>query len=243
MWFIQPKQDYIPEIPWKHADEPAVMAWQIRARNYNTTPDNLALIPMSLIAFGGGYVMSLLVQSLLGSFLLGGGLFLLLMLIFMSVTHNTTIIVYRFTETLAEEYSWKPQEAAAASFLKWSAIILLPIVGVLILMDPSLVIAGIGPLGMGLMAWMMGSQQAKHNKSQHKEIEWMDAEEIVAWRKRNLIGLRFTDIHEDGIETFFYSTVYCQPHNFDENIQYLRKALPNVPYHERELKVFSNYAL
>ena len=29
------------------------MAWQIRARNYNTTPDNLALIPMSLLAFGG----------------------------------------------------------------------------------------------------------------------------------------------------------------------------------------------
>tara|TARA_R110001606_G_scaffold48011_2_gene122180 strand:+ start:4936 stop:5103 length:168 start_codon:yes stop_codon:yes gene_type:complete len=54
MWFIQPKQDYIPEMPWKYADEPAVMAWQIRARNYNTTPDNLALIPMSLIALGGG---------------------------------------------------------------------------------------------------------------------------------------------------------------------------------------------
>ena len=59
MWFIQPKQDYIPEMPWKYADEPAVMAWQIRARNYNTTPDNLALIPMSLIALGGGDVMSL----------------------------------------------------------------------------------------------------------------------------------------------------------------------------------------
>ena len=155
----------------------------------------------------------------------------------------TVLPFYRFTETLAEEYSWKPQEAAAASFLKWSAIILLPIVGVLILMDPSLVIAGIGPLGMGLIAWMMGTQQAKQNKSQHKEIEWREAEEIVAWRKRNLIGLRFTDIHEDGTETFFYSTFYCQPHNFDENVQYLRKALPNVPYHERELKVFSNYAL
>ena len=187
--------------------------------------------------------MSLFAQSLLGSFLLGGAMFLLLILILMSITHSTTIIVYRFTETLAEEYSWKPQEAAAAAFLKWSAIILLPIVGVLILMDPSLVIAGIGPLGMGLMAGVMGSQQAKHNNSQHKEIEWMEAEEIVAWRKRNLIGLRFTDIHEDGIETFFYSTIYCQPYNFDENLQYLRKALPNVPYHERELKVFSNYAL
>ena len=73
MWFIQPKQDYIPEIPWKHADEPAVMSWQIRARNYNTSSANLFLILISLIALGGGYVMSLFVQSLLGSFLLGGG--------------------------------------------------------------------------------------------------------------------------------------------------------------------------
>lgn len=132
-----------------------------------------------------------------------GGMVIFGLLLGMSMTHQTTIIVYRFTETLAEEYSWKPQEAAAASFLKWSAIILLPIVGVLILMDPSLVIAGIGPLGMGLIAWMMGTQQAKQNKSQHKEVKWTEAEEIVAWRKRNLIGLRFTDIHEGGIETFF----------------------------------------
>ncbi len=243
MWFIQPKQDYIPEIPWKHADESAVIAWQVRARNYNTFVTNTILFVLALINIGAAYAVSLLAETLFFSFLVGGGAFLFFMLISMSVTHDTTILVYRFTETVAEEYSWKPQAAAAASFLKWSAIILLPIVGVLILMDPSLVIAGIGPLGMGLMAGMMGSQQAKHNKSQHKEIEWMEAEEIVAWRKRNLIGLRFTDVHEDGIETFFYSTVYCQSHNFDENIQYLRKALPKVPYHERELKVFSNYAL
>ena len=82
----------------------------------------------------------------------------MLILLSMSITHHSTILVYRFTEMLAEEYLWKPQEAAAAAFLKWSAIILLPIVGVLILMDPPLVIAGIGPLGMGLMAGMMGAK-------------------------------------------------------------------------------------
>ena len=243
MWFIQPKQDYIPEIPWKHTDEPAVMAWQIRARNYNTFISNIFLIPIVCLAIGVGYVMSLMAETLVFSLIAWGGMILFGLLLGMSLTHQTTVFVYRFTETSAEEYSWEPQAAAAAFFLKWSAIILLPIVGVLILVDPSLVIASIGPLGMGLVAWMMGSQQAKHNKSQHKEIEWIEAEEIVAWRKRNLIGLRFTDIHEDGIETFFYSTIYCQPYNFDENLQYLRKTLPNVPYHERELKVFSNYAL
>ncbi|MGP9767987.1 hypothetical protein ACT3UM_19910 [Halomonas sp. AOP13-D3-9] len=186
MWFIQPKQDYIPEIPWKHADEPAVMSWQIRARNYNTSSANLFLILMLLIALGGGYVMSLFAQSLLGSFLLGGGMFLLLILILMSITHSTTIIVYRFTETLAEEYSWKPQEAAAASFLKWSAIILLPIVGVLILMDPSLVIAGIGPLGMGLMAGIMG---AKKSENEHHPLDWRKTDKIYLYPGREIIGL------------------------------------------------------
>lgn len=36
MWFIQPKQDYIAQIPWKHLSEPAIISWQIRARNYDT---------------------------------------------------------------------------------------------------------------------------------------------------------------------------------------------------------------
>ena len=239
MWFIQPKQDYIPEMPWKYADEPAVMAWQIRARNYNTTPDNLALIPMSLIALGGGYVMSLFGQSLLGSFLLGGGLFLLLMLIFMSVTHNTTIIVYRFTKTLAEEYSWKPQEASAAAFLKWSAIILLPIVGVLILMDPSLVIAGIGPLGMGLMAWIMGSQQAKQSNSRHEEWTWEKTEHIKVWRKRSIIALTYQ--WKPFSKNSYYRPrthfIFCRADELDERIQLFKEHLPDAEYEEGKVNV------
>ena len=239
MWFIQPKQDYIPEIPWKHVDEPAVMAWQIRARNYNTTPDNLAVIPMSLIALGGGYVMSLLGQSLLGSLLLGGGLFLLLMLIFMSVTHNTTIIVYRFTKTLAEEYSWKPQEASAAAFLKWSAIILLPIVGVLILMDPSLVVAGIGPLGMGLMAWIMGSQQAKQSNSRHEEWTWEKTEHIKVWRKRSIIALTYQ--WKPFSKNSYYRPcthfIFCCADELDERIQLFKEHLPDAEYEEGKVNV------
>ena len=227
MWFIQPKQDYIPEIPWKHADEPAIMAWQIRARNYNTTPDNLALIPMSLLAFGGGYVMSLLVQSLLGSFLLGGAMFLLLMLIFMSVTHNTTLIVYRFTETLAEEYSWKPQEVAAASFLKWSAIILLPIVGVLILMDPLLVIAGIGPLGMGLMAGMVG---AKKSENEHHPLFWKKTNKIYLYPGRDIIGLNIP-WYSPELEKMMpkgVKKIYCKKGEREEILNFFTARLPNV---------------
>ncbi|WP_251048346.1 hypothetical protein [Halomonas sp. ISL-56] len=148
----------------------------------------------------------------------------------MSVTHNTTIIVYRFTETLAEEYSWKPQAAAAASFLKWSAIILLPIVGVLILMDPSLVIAGIGPLGMGLMAGMMGSQQAKQSNSRHHPLDWRDTDKIYLYPGRDIIGLNIPWYHPDAheVEPDGIREVYCRKGEREEVLNFFKVRLPNV---------------
>ena len=239
MWFIQPKQDYIPEIPWKHADEPAIMAWQIRARNYNIFVTNTILFVLTLINIGAAYAMSLLAETLFFSFLVGGGAFLFFMLISMSVTHDTTILVYRFTETLAEEYSWKPQEAAAASFLKWSAIILLPIVGVLILMDPSLVIAGIGPLGMGLMAWIMGSQQAKQSNSRHEEWTWEKTEHIKVWRKRSIIALTYQ--WKPFSKNSYYRPrthfIFCRADELDERIQLFKEHLPDAEYEEGKVNV------
>ncbi|CAM0555699.1 hypothetical protein [Halomonas sp. AOP35-4E-18] len=239
MWFIQPKQDYIPEIPWKHTDEPAIMAWQIRARNYNTFVTNTILFVLTLINIGAAYAMSLLAETLFFSFLVGGGAFLFFMLISMSVTHDTTILVYRFTETLAEEYSWKPQAAAAASFLKWSAIILLPIVGVLILMDPSLVIAGIGPLGMGLMAWMMGTQQAKQSNSRHEEWTWEKTEHIKVWRKRSIIALTYQ--WKPFSKNSYYRPrthfIFCRADELDERIQLFKEHLPDAEYEEGKVNV------
>ncbi|MGP9767985.1 hypothetical protein ACT3UM_19900 [Halomonas sp. AOP13-D3-9] len=243
MWFIQPKQDYIPEIPWKHVDEPAVMSWQIRARNYDTSGSNFSLIVIALISLGGAYfgfyVGSLAEGTLLVSILMGAGIALLFILLFMSITHSTTIIVYRFTETLAEEYSWKPQEASAASFLKWSAIILLPIVGVLILMDPSLVIAGIGPLGMGLMAWIMGSQQAKQSNSRHEEWTWEKTEHIKVWRKRSIIALTYQ--WKPFSKNSYYRPrthfIYCHEDELDERIQCFKAHLPDAEYEEGKVDI------
>ncbi|KFC51077.1 hypothetical protein DK37_27680 [Halomonas sp. SUBG004] len=51
----------------------------------------------------------------------------------------------------------------------------MPIVLVLILMDPSLLITSLGPLAMGFAAWMMGSlkgYQEMARGSRHEEIDW-----------------------------------------------------------------------
>ena len=107
--------------------------------------------------------MSLMFDSWLHSLLMVLGVLILLMFAGMCITHSTTIFVYRVTETMLERHSWKPHEAAGSAFLKCAAIILLPVVGVLALLEPPLIIASIGPLGMGLMALQTGSQQAKND--------------------------------------------------------------------------------
>ncbi|WP_340146762.1 hypothetical protein [Halomonas sp. PA16-9] len=207
------------------------MSWQIRARNYDTSGSNFSLIVIALISLGGAYfgfyVGSLAEGTLLVSILMGAGIALLFILLFMSITHSTTIIVYRFTETLAEEYSWKPQEAAAASFLKWAAIILLPIVGVLILMDPSLVIAGIGPLGMGLMAGMMG---AKKNENEHHPLDWRKTDKIYLYPGREIIGLNIPWYSPDldkmmprGVRQ-----IYCKKGEREEVLNFFTTRLPEI---------------
>ncbi|TNH18483.1 hypothetical protein [Halomonas sp. BL6] len=82
MWFVQPKQDYIPEMPWKHTNEPALMSWQIRARNYDIFGANVLLAALTIVSLGGAYfsfdTASLVFETLLPSLLVGGGCFLFL---------------------------------------------------------------------------------------------------------------------------------------------------------------------
>lgn len=242
MWFIQPKQDYVAQMPWKYVDRPALMSWQIRSRNYNTFVSDLSLIPMALAGLGGAYVASLLSETLLFSLLLGGGMFFLLILIAMSMTHDTAILVYRFTETHAEICSWKPQVDAVKPFLKWSAIILMPIVVVLILIDPSLLITSLGPLAMGFAAWLMGSSkgyQEMARGSRHEEIDWTKTEQIKVWRKRSIISLTYQWKPFKRNSSYRPRThlIYCLPEELDERIQFFKEHLPNAAYEEGKVDV------
>ncbi|SBR51651.1 hypothetical protein [Halomonas sp. HL-93] len=233
MWFIQPKQDYIAQIPWEHVDEPAVMSWQIRARNYDTPAANALFVVFALISLGGGYFMALVDESLLVSVLIGGGMFILFILIAMSMTHQTAILVYRFTETHAEECSWKPQMDAVKPFLKWSAIILMPIVVVLIIMDPSLIITSLGPLAMGFAAWMMGSSKGYQEiarGSRHDELDWRKTDKIYLYPGRDIIGLNIPWYHPELDEVIpeGIREIYCREGERENVLSFFKSRLPEV---------------
>lgn len=236
MWFVQPKQDYIPEMPWKHTNEPALMSWQIRARNYDTFGANVLLAALTIVSLGGAYfsfdTASLVFETLLPSLLVGGGMFLLFMLIVMSMTHQTTILVYRFTDQYAEECSWKPQMESMKPFLKWSAIISMPIVLVLILMDPSLLITSLGPLAIGFAAWMMGTSKGYQelHGMQHHDYDWRKADKIYLYPGRDIIGLNVPWYHPEMDEMIpeGIKEIYCKEGERDKVLSFLTSNLPDI---------------
>jgi hypothetical protein len=73
MWFIQPKRDYVAEMPWKHTDEPAVMAWQIRTRDYYTFIANILFCINFIISFAVGFAAFSFNEPSMSSFILGAG--------------------------------------------------------------------------------------------------------------------------------------------------------------------------
>ncbi|SBR49387.1 MULTISPECIES: hypothetical protein [unclassified Halomonas] len=245
MWFIQPKRDYVAEMPWKHADEPAVMAWQIRARDYNTFIANILFFIMFFITSGVGLLLFFVEATLLASVLGGGGIFIFGVLITMSMTHQTAIIVYRLTDKRIEVFSWKPQIDSVKPVMKWTAIISGVGVLFLVFINPDFIIAAIGPIGIGVMAALMGNSkdyQSMVRNEEYHEIDWPNAEDIAVWRKRCLIGLRFTWYNEDGSHYSVYSKVYCHKKDFEKCLDIFKQRLPNTPYREGKLVVHSHFA-
>lgn len=245
MWFIQPKQNYIAQMPWKHVDESAVLTWQIRTRDYDTLYANLMFYIILAIATSGAIAVYSFNEHFKSSLLLGAGMFTFLLLVGMSMTHQTTIIVYRLTDKRIEVFSWKPQIDSVKPVMKWTAIISGVGVLFLVLVNPDLIIAAIGPIGIGVMAALMGNSkdyQSMVRNEEYYEIDWPNAEDIAVWRKRCLIGLRFTWYNEDGSHYSVYSKVYCRKQDFEKCLDIFKQRLPNTPYREGKLIVHSHFA-
>lgn len=247
MWFIQPKHDYVAEMPWKHLDEPAIMTWQVRVRDYYTLPANVILLVMTFFSmligiwFAFGWGLGGTVEKLL----VGGGVLLFGIVITMSMTHQTAIIVYRLTNNRIEVFSWKPQIDSVKPVMKWTAIGSGVLVVFLVFIDPGFIVAAIGPVGIGVMAALMGNSKGYQSMVKDEDyhvMDWPNAEAIAVWRKRNLIGLRFTWYNEDGSHYSVYSKIYCRHQDFDECLSFFKTRLPDTPYREGKLIVHSHFA-
>ncbi|WP_146142923.1 hypothetical protein [Halomonas sp. ND22Bw] len=243
MWFIQPKKNYVPEMPWERVDEPEVMSWQIRVRDYNTLVGNMVFFGTYLLV--GGFIWALV-------YFQGGGVVdensmllivmaILMMPIVMSMSHQTSIIVYRLTDKGYEMFSWKPQIDSVKPVMKWTAIVSGIAVLVATFFNPYFILGAVGPAGFGLIALSMGnasSYQKLVRGAEHCSASWGDVEEVALWRKRRLIGLRFTFHTSEGVTQNGYRTLHCKKGEEDKRVAFIREKVSEVPYVERKMEVF-----
>lgn len=241
MWFIQPKKNYVPEMPWERVAEPEVMSWQIRVRDYNTLVADIAFLVMLLFMGGWFYFLGFSYGD--DAIIRKGSvaLFFLLVPVAMSMTHQTSIIVYRLTDKGYEMFSWKPQVDSVKPVMKWTAIVSGVAVLVATFFNPYFILGAVGPAGLGLIALSMGnasSYQKLVRGEEHFSASWEDVEEVALWRKRRLIGLRFTFHTSKGVTQNGYRTLYCKKGEEDKRVAFIRGKVSEVPYVERKMEVF-----
>ena len=243
MWFIQPKRDYVAEMPWKHTDEPAIMTWQIRVRDYNTFIANILFCIIFIISFAVGFAVFSLNEPSMSSFLLGVGSGVFVLLVSMGMTHQTSIIVYRLTNKRIEVFSWKPQIDSVKPVMKWTAIVSGVVVLFLVFVNPSFIIAAIGPIGIGIIAALMGNSKSYHSMAKNKmeyEIAWRDTKKIYAYPSRSIIGLNlYWDHPETGeVMTNFVKAIFVPKNKHKNVLDYFKKNIPDVPVVEDRFDVY-----
>ncbi len=157
----------------------------------------------------------------------------------MSMTHQTSIIVYRLTDKGYEKISWKPQIDSVKPVMKWTAIISGIAVLIAAFFDPAFLLGMIGPAGFGLIALMMGNSseyQSLARGERHENRDWDAVEEIVLWRKRRLVGVKMT--FDDGYGPHSsYQKIYCNKGCVEKVVNFVRSKTKNVDFLERKLIV------
>ncbi|GHC38024.1 hypothetical protein GCM10008094_34240 [Aidingimonas halophila] len=229
----------MPEMPWERTDEPELMSWQVRVRDYNTYVANVGFFIMLLFMGGLWFFLGFVAGE--DEFIKKASIvmFFLMIPVAMSMTHQTSIIVYRLTNKGYEKISWKPQIDSVKPVMKWTAIISGIAVLVASFFNPYFLLGAVGPAGFGLIALAMGNSkgyQSLVRGERHENRGWDAVEEIVLWNKRRLIGLKMT--FDDGFGPHSsYQKIYCKKGDVEKVLGFIKSATPDVDFLERKLIV------
>ncbi len=165
--------DLPSQLRWKYENEPEMLGWTIRARNYNTFVANLMFLFLAALIFGCSLIMYSVYEGMSQPWRTLSCVFFfsLMMLVLMSVTHQRMNFAYRFTRSGVEHCEWKDFPKWALTFLKWFSGITAIVFIYLATIDPTFLIGAlIGPGGMGLMYLSMAhskSYQEMHTQYHH----------------------------------------------------------------------------
>ncbi|WP_421555377.1 hypothetical protein [Pseudomonas kitaguniensis] len=230
--------DLPSKLQWKYENEPEMLGWTIRARNYNTFVANLMVLFLAALIFGCSLIMYSVYEGMSQPWRMLSCVFFfsLMMLVLMSVTHQRMNFAYRFTKSGVEYCEWKDFPKWALTFLKWFSVITAIIFIYLATIDPAFLIGAlIGPGGMGLMYLSMASSkgfQRMHTEYHHHFLHWRELTKSTEATNRVMIELEYKVPEKGSIYmTIGRQYVFFTSKQREQVCQVIKSnLLPSTPY-------------
>jgi hypothetical protein len=233
------------QLHWKYADEPELMAWTIRARNYNTFVANLMFAFMAALIFAGSLIMYSVYEGMSQPW---RTISCILFFFFISftiscMTHQRMNFAYRFTESAVEYCKWKDLPKWALLFLKWFSAITAVIFIYMATIDLSYLIGAlIGPGGMGLMYLSMAhskNYQEMHTEYYHYAFKWEELTQLAIATNREVVDLKYSvTLEGNDYKTNWSLNVFCRRKQKEKVANFIRPYLsPGVPFIKAKVNV------
>ena len=230
--------DLPPQLQWKYANEPELMTWSIRARNYNTFVANLMFSFMATVILGATLIMYSVYEGMSQSWRISSCIFFfsLMLLVLLSVTHQRMNFAYRFTQSGVEYCEWKDFPKWALTFLKWFTGMMAIIFIYLTTIDPTFLIGAlIGPGAMGLMYLSMANSktyQRMQTEYHHHFLHWKELTKSTVATNRVMMELEYSVPQEGSIYmTIGRQYIFFTPKDKERVTQLIKNnLLPGTPY-------------
>ncbi|WJM95733.1 hypothetical protein QEP73_19485 [Pseudomonas defluvii] len=232
-----------PQLTWKYGHESELLSWRIKARNYNTTVANLALLVMLMIASAIALVLYFSSEFIEEPWRALSHVFVFALISIPAVcmTHQRMNFAYRFTKSGAEFCKWKVFPEWTLTFLKglaaFTAIAFMCMASAY--NDPALLIGAIGGSG-SVMLTHASMNSARYRDLQtdfhHHTYEWSRFTEVAIDRKQKLVGLEFA-WYNDYLNKHSRSTfpLFAKRKAFESILGLVEQHLPNVPRADRHV--------
>ncbi|AIL63360.1 hypothetical protein [Pseudomonas alkylphenolica] len=237
--------DLPPQLEWKFAHESELLAWTIRARNYNTFVANSMFLFMAILILGGAFIMYSVYEGMGQPWrILSCVFFYVLMLsVVSSMTHQQINCAYRFSKSGLEHCEWKDFPKWALTFLKWLAGITAVFFVFMATIDPSFLLgAVIGPGGVGLTYLSMAC--SKNYREMHTQyhcyaFKWEELTQLAVVTNREIVEFKYSVIQEgrDHI-TVGGVNIFCRRKQKEKVAEFIKPYLsPGVPCIETKADV------
>lgn len=167
-----------PQLKWTFANEPKILEWSIKARNYNTKVANSLFTIMLFVTFGLSLFLYSAYHDLDQVWRISAcaTFFILTTLTVSLMTHQKMNFAYRLTNTGIEYCKWKTLPKLTKKSLMYLATITTIILIFLAIIDPYLLVGAlVGPGGMGLTYLLMLNSKnynEMHTQHHHYAYKW-----------------------------------------------------------------------